>query len=279
MLIEDCMEKFKEDYSRRLALTTINDYVAAVGQLITYSGKSLDTINAKEIRQWLVHLEKKGLKSTSINKMLSALKLFFTYCLEENWITRNPMSTVSFLAKEQWVPYYLEHHQLMQLRQLVEGNVRERAIVELLYVTGIRLGELVALKQEDINWSECMIYIKEGKGKKDRLVLFTQSCSEYLKAYLAQRQDDLPSLFVTTARGIRPLGRRGIQWYFAGFTKQLGYRITPHTMRHTFAAHLAMKGMPLACIQALLGHDDPQTAQAYAQLYDHARKQMYDEWM
>ncbi|WP_413789613.1 tyrosine-type recombinase/integrase [Metabacillus rhizosphaerae] len=110
------------------------------------------------------------------------------------------------------------------------------------------------------------------------MVLFTRSCGEYLKKYLEERDDILPFVFINpSATG--PACIRTIQDRFNRYKKDLGIHLSPHTLRHTFAAHLAIKGMPLAFIQDLLGHDSPHQKQLYARLYSHARKEMYDEWM
>lgn len=174
--------------------------------------------------------------------------------------------------------HYLDFEQLTQLRKLVEGNVTERVIIELLYATGVRLGELVSIQKEDIIWSERIIHIRKGKGKKERIVLFTKGCEVWMKAYLESRFDQLPYLLVNK-RGKRVFCRRTIQRNFTVYSEQLEVRLTPHTLRHTFAAHLAIKGMAIPYIQALMGHDDPNQTHQYARLFAHARKLKYDEWM
>ena len=99
-----------------------------------------------------------------------------------------------------------------------------------------------------------------------------------MKVYLQTRQDDLPYLFINRY-GKGPIDSRSIQNWFENYREKMGIYLTPHTLRHTFAVHLAMKGMPLSCIQVLLGHEDPRQTQLYARLYGEAQKQMYDEWM
>jgi site-specific recombinase XerD len=136
------------------------------------------------------------------------------------------------------------------------------------------------MKKTEINWSERLILIPNGKRKKGRIVLFTKECAEHLKAYLDSRTDDWPFAFaLVTSNGRRSKYARVVDKRFLKYSEQLGFKVTPHTLRHTFAAHLAKKGMPLKCIQDLLGHDKYETTQIYARLYDHARKEMYDEWM
>lgn len=275
---EMSIQKFKDDYGFRLAPETVDLYQKAVGQLLTYCEKSLDQITRRDIRNWMIHLERNDYAPTTIRTKLFGVKLFFQYCLEEEILSHNPLNSLPLPEVEESLPRYLQSNQLTQLRQLVKGRVQEIALIELLYATGVRIRELSSMKKEDINWSERIIHIPSGKRKKARIVLFTRECAEHLQAYLQNRQDDLPFVFVNTT-GTGPVCHRTVQKKFKMYTKQLGSRLTPHTLRHTFAAHLAIKGMPLACIQVLLGHDSPHQTHLYARLYNHARKQMYDEFM
>jgi len=141
------------------------------------------------------------------------------------------------------------------------------------------VGELVNMERKDINWNEGFIVIPKGKGKKERIVLFTRGCGEYLKTYLEEHPSDSRYVFASPRKHLHPLRSDTIGRWFQGYTKLLGFKVTPHTLRHTFAANFARKGMPLECIQQLLGHDDISTTRIYAKLYDHARKEQYDEWM
>ncbi|MEY9971302.1 site-specific recombinase XerD [Lysinibacillus sp. RC46] len=168
--------------------------------------------------------------------------------------------------------------QVTRLRELAKDAQYYRVVVEILYTTGIRISELSAMKKEDINWSERSIVITKGKRKKSRIVLFTRECGEQLSRYLKGREDDMPNVFVNTT-GKGPICHRTVQKKLAEYGDQLGMKITPHTLRHTFASHLAMKGMLLSCIEVLLGHEEMQHTQLYARLYDHARKETYDQFM
>lgn len=277
-ITENVIGSFIRDYSLRLLPKTVDLYQKAVRQLLEHSNKSFDIIKPKDIRNWLNHLNEDGYKSATMKTKLAGLKLFYKYCTEEKFISTNPADPILFPQVEESLPHYLQIEELLRLRQLVENSIQERALIEVLYTTGIRIGELAEIKIEDIDWSERLIHIPKGKRKKGRIVLFTRSCAEYLQAYLETRSDNHPFVFVnTTATG--PVCNRTTQKKFKTYTKKLGINITPHTLRHTFAAHLAIKGMPLDCIQTLLGHDTPNQTQLYARLYNHARKEMYDEFM
>lgn len=278
MPLEKCLQQFQQEYERRIEKKTIVLYQRTVSEMITYCSIPFQEITTRDIRKWLCHLEEKGRAPATISKKLFGLRLFYKYCLEEQMIAHNPVKAIRLPEIKDRMPHYLLPNQLLLLRRMTETNTRERAIVEVLYTTGVRLSELVAIQLKDIDWSERLIHIRKGKRKKARIVLFTRMCAEYLQAYLQERDSSCPYLFLNM-RGTKPLGLRGIQYKFSDYSEELGIPFSPHTLRHTFAAHLAMKGMPLECIQTLLGHEDPHQTQIYARLYNHARKEQYDQWM
>ncbi|WP_404356443.1 tyrosine-type recombinase/integrase [Cytobacillus firmus] len=278
LTLEACIKQFEEDYSSRLREQTMACYKLAVRELLSFCKKPYEEISTRDIRKWLADFGKKGYKSSTIRNKLINIKLFYSYCHEEGFVKNNPAALLRSPKVQVNLPHYLDYGQLTQLRQLAQGKLRERAAVELLYSTGVRIQEFVMIKIEDINWSERMILIRKGKGKKERMVLFTRECAEHLKAYLGSRQDDDPYLFINQfKRG--PLAPRSVRLWFEAFREELGFHLSPHTLRHTLAAHLAMKGMPLVCIQVLLGHDDIRNTLLYARLHNQGQKQLYDEWM
>ena len=274
---EECLQNFIEEYSIRLAQKTMYAYQKDIQLLLTHCDKSFADVTSRDIRSWMQVLESTH-KSTSIRKMISGVRLFYKYCHEEEIITHNPVLSVSLPLEEDRLPHYLTYDQLSQLRLLSESNVKKRAIIEVLYTTGVRVSELTQMKLEDIQWSERIIRIPKGKGKKERIVLFTNDCAVHLQAYLQGRSDEHPFLFLNRyEKGA--IDVRSIQNWLVSFREPMGIFLSPHILRHTFAAHLAMKGMPLIGIQSLLGHVKPEHTQLYARLFNQARKQMYDEWM
>ncbi|MGX9133254.1 tyrosine-type recombinase/integrase [Rummeliibacillus sp. JY-2-4R] len=278
MVYQECMKKFKEDYEYKFVTSTLSAIQCNVYQFFAYCKKSIQDVTSSDIRSWLIQLHEDGYASTTVRTKLFRIKPFFGFCLEEKIITHNPTVSIIIPEEKQITPRYLEIDQLNQLRQLVSGKLRQKAAVELLYATGVRIRELCAIKQDDINWSERSILIQNGKGKRERIVLFTNECGNHLKAYLQERTDSLPFLFINRYEN-GPISPRAIQRWFENYQKELGIQISPHTMRHTFAAHLAIKGMSQLYIQALLGHEIPRHTELYTRLYNHARKQQYDEWM
>jgi site-specific recombinase XerD len=278
---ETCLNQFLMEYQFRLESSTLKIYHGGIKQFLNHEGKALDDITKHDIRNWLSYLSsEKGYKPSTINSKIAGLKNFFTYCREEDFITLDPAKDINFVHVEEKMPRYLSMEQLIQLRAFLKGRNQERAIMEVLYATGVRISELISMKKTDINWIERYIVIPEGKRKVGRIVLFTQGCTEHLKVYLESRTDNLTEVFVLfNSDGTLSKNSNIVEEWFRYYSKSLGFKLTPHTLRHTLAAHLAQKGMPLPCIQELLGHDNSQTTRIYAKLYDHARKEMYDEWM
>ena len=162
------------------------------------------------------------------------------------------------------------------MQELTRQKPRDRAIVETLYATGVRISELLQIKLEDVKWDTRQIWIRKGKGNKARFVLFTYDCELRLKTYLEQREKESDYL-ISNGRG-GPLSRVFVEKQFKGFSEELGFRVRPHTMRHTFAAHLAEKGMKFEYIQDLLGHANVNSTRIYTRLMNHTRKKQYDQY-
>lgn len=276
---EESIREFLLDSQFRLDSESLKQYESAVRQFLAYVGKSLPAITKSDIRAWLGHLKEKGYKPNTLASKLTGLKSFFKYCLEEDITLHNPAEKIPYPHKGEKLPYYLTLEQLNMFRRLLEGRLMERAILEVLYSTGVRISEMCAMKKENIDWSERTILIPNGKWKKGRNVHFTLECGEHLKSYLDSRTDDLPYVFLSLRFKDRPLHKNTVGKHYWYYAKTLEFKVTPHTLRHTFAAHLTQKGMPLNCIQNLLGHTDPHQTRYYARLYNQARKEKYDEFM
>lgn len=277
---EEDIERFIHDNQFRIDIESLKKYQCAVRQFLEYIGKPLLDITKSDIRNWLLYLKEKEYKPSTIWSKLTALKTFFKYCFVEDLIRKNPASEIPFPRVKEKLPYYLTMEQMIRLRKLLEGSLQERAILEVMYATGVRISELCAMKKDNIDWSERTIHIPKGKWKKGRIILFTHQCAEYLKVYLESRTDDLPHVFLSLKFKDRALNPDTVgSWLFKNYTKSLGFKVKPHSIRYTFAAHLAQKGMPLECIRVLLGHETPNETSYYARLYNHARKEKYDEFM
>ncbi|QOK25894.1 tyrosine-type recombinase/integrase [Cytobacillus oceanisediminis] len=272
----EVQQTFLDDHSARFSPETIRSYNIALRQFFTFCNKDYLEVKALDVRSWLASMEDQGLKPRTIHLKLSALKSFYQYCMEENKTNKNPTVTIQTPKKDDSLPYYLSKRQVVLLQEQTRNDPRDRAIVETLYATGVRVSELLQIKLEDIKWETRQIWIRKGKGNKERFVLFTHECAERLKTYLHHRQYNSPYLFANNRGG--HLSRVFVEKRFQEYTKKLGFKVVPHTMRHTFAAHLAEKNMPQSYIQELLGHVNINSTRIYTRLMEHARKKQYDRY-
>lgn len=267
---------FFNDQKARFSPATVHAYKIALSQFFSSCHKNVEDVEPKDIRGWMAEMARAGLKPRSLQIKLSALKSFYHYLMEENKLKQNPALKVKTPKKQDSLPYYLDKKQLALLQELTKDNPRERAIVETLYTTGVRISELLNIRLEDVKWDSRQIWIRNGKGNKERFVLFTYECAERLKNYLEHRKGNSHYLFSSQRGGA--ISRCLVEYHFRKYTKSLGFRVTPHTMRHTFAAHLAVKGMDFSFIQELLGHANINSTRIYTRLMNDARKKQYDQY-
>lgn len=272
----EVQQAFFNEHHAKFSSETIRGYRIALTQFFAFCEKDYEHVKATNIRAWLAHLEEKGLKPRSIHLKLAALKSFYNYCMEESKVKKNPTLTVSTPKIDDSLPYYLSKREIALLQELTRQKPRDRAIVETLYATGVRISELLQIKLEDVKWDSRQIWIRKGKGNKERFVLFSHDCAVRLKTYLEHREKESDYLFSNHRGG--PLSRVFVEQQFRHFSEELGFKVRPHTMRHTFAAHLAEKGMKFTYIQDLLGHSNINSTRIYTRLMNHTRKKQYDQY-
>lgn len=272
----EALQSFFNDNRVRFSSETLRGYEIGLKQFFSFCKKNYDLVKPTDIRAWLAHMEEEGLKPNSIHLKLAAVKTFFHYCMEENRLTKNPAQTIHTPRKNDSLPYYLNKREVALLQELTKNDARERAIVDTLYNTGVRISELLNIKLGDVKWETLEIWIRKGKGNKERFVLFTHECAERLKFYLALRPQESEYLFANHHG--KKLNRNFVQHQFRSYSKTLEFKVSPHTMRHTFAAHLAEKGMKQSYIQELLGHVNINSTRIYTRLMEHARKKQYDQY-
>ena len=271
------IEQYCKDNKQRYSEKYINDTRKTCNRFLDFCSKDYYEVTRKDIINWFSQLIDIGRKPSTLCTYLANLKSFYGYCLEEDLVEKDPTKNIITPKKEDSPPYYLNMKELNLLREESKKSVRVRAIVETLYATGVRINELLNIKLYDIDWkNDLKILIKEAKGNKVRYVLFTTQCAEVLKEYLNTRKDSCPYLFVNKYDK-RISAYSSVQWMFDKYSEALGFKVTPHVLRHTLGAHLAMKGMPIDYIQSLLGHDDIKNTKIYTELFEEARKQEYEK--
>ena len=253
---------------------TIRAYAEDLAQFSSYLQRELGRsprpadVDHLLARGFLAELHQRGLRKSSSARKLAGLRSFFRYLCREGRLTANPARALQTPRQEKRIPAVLDEAQAASLLELPgDGTaaVRGRAILELLYGTGIRCAEAVALDVHEIDIAARMVRVL-GKGRKERIVLFGRRAEAALSAWLVERGKLRPrtdALFLN-ARGGR-LSGRSVRTLVATRVKQLALarRCSPHTLRHSFATHLLMRGADLRAIQELLGHASLSTTQRY----------------
>jgi integrase/recombinase XerC len=247
---------------------------------------SFDTVDHILIRDFLGHLYEKDLKKTSIARKLACLRTFFKFLVREGDFKTNPAELISSPKLPRKLPSYLPEDEAAAVVEMPKGDewkdLRDRAILELLYASGLRVRELAGLNDENLDLAQQLVRVF-GKGRKQRIVPFGEFAARALVAYLAERDrlglstpedDGQTPLFVSV--NARRLHVRDVQRLIEKTRLGLpsGRRLTAHTLRHTFATHLLERGADLRAIQELLGHSSLSTTEKYTHVsLEHLRKE------
>ena len=229
-------------------------------------------LNIKEssVNQYISYLFSLKLKSSSVNRKISSLKSFYLFLLKKKLIRYSPFSEVISPKQEKYLPASMSESEVEKLLNSPDASKeieqRDKAMIEMLYATGMRISELVNLKITDIDMNRSVIKVM-GKGSKERLIPFGESASEALFNYLKTRKDSSSKEVFISNRG-RKITRvafwQRIKVYL--LRENLKISISPHTLRHAFATHLLNRGADLRSVQLLLGHSDLSTTQIYTHI-------------
>lgn len=275
--------KFQKNYSDYTVLSYQNDILEYLEYL---NREVLDyrKVEYSDLRFYLMYLkEEKNDNNSSIDRKLSALRGFYKYLANENVVKNNVFSLVSGPKKEKKLPRYFEYNELEELFLVPDRNdalgQRDLLLLELLYATGVRVGELTSIKVKDIDMSSRTILIL-GKGNKERIVTFGDYCYEALNnylnnGYLLLNTSNSEYLFLNKNGG--ELTERGVRYILDQIIKKtsLNKSISPHMIRHSFATHLLNEGCDLATVQKLLGHESIKATQIYTHVTTDRLKEVY----
>lgn len=248
-----------------------NDYFTLARDLL-----DLRRVDHLTIRSYLAHLARKKLARSSTARHLSALRSFFKFLMREGDVEANPARTVATPKREKQLPAVMQTSEVALLIDQADASrklgARDRAFLELLYASGLRISELVGIDLDDLELRARLVKV-HGKGSKERIVPFGSKAEAALQAWLAVRGElahdpDEQAIFVNY-RGER-ITVRSVRRLFDGYIRKAALRngISPHTMRHSFATHLLIAGADLRTIQELLGHASLSTTQKYTHLND-----------
>ena len=255
---------------------TVQSYRRDLMQMITY-------LEEKEIREaakvtktslhgYILHMEEQGKAATTISRMMAAMKAFFNYECMQACIRRNPAESLHAPKVEKKAPVVLSVDQVSALLAQPSGQtpkeIRDKAMLALLYATGIRVSELIGIQMADINMNIGFLVCRDGE--RERTIPFGRSAKAALEEYLEHARNELlrgkgsDYFFVNCTGGA--MSRQGFWKIIKYYGEKAGIEedITPHTLRHSFAAHLIARGADMRAVQTILGHSDMATTQMYA---------------
>lgn len=246
-------------------------------------GKDIQQIDRLDIRKYLVVLKGRNLKKRTMARKLSTFRSFFKFLAREGYVKLNPLEGISSPKLEKKLPIFLD---VAKVTKLVESpdkmsllGLRDRAILETLYSTGIRVSELVGLNIGQVDFIGGVVKVY-GKGKKERLVPIGDRALRAIREYLTKlitEKKDTQALFLN--KNNKRLAARGVQNIVNKYIQiiSLKERISPHTLRHSFATHLLNKGADLRSVQELLGHAGLSTTQIYTHITTERLKSVYNK--
>ena len=243
--------------------------------------------DVNDARAYLAHLNQKDYSKATIARKLATLRSFYKFLVKTNRCSVNPLATVRTPKQEKKLPRFLEYEEVKRLLETPPIGTwlgaRDRAILETLYSTGIRVSELVALNMDDIDFLGEVIHVR-GKGKKERIAPISSSALQAIQHYMefrnkrAQSNSNFDSRVLFVNKHGQRLSTRSVRRKMDKYLKMAGLdpNISPHTLRHSFATHMLNNGADLRSVQELLGHQSLSTTQVYTHLTTKKLKEVYE---
>lgn len=258
--------------SKNTQLSYQRDLKKLAGYLEEQGISSLTAIEQKHLEGYIHMLEQKGFKAATISRNIASIKAFFLFLKKRYIVKKDVAEALQAPRIEKKLPEIITMEEVSLLLEQPSGNtpkqLRDRAMLELLYATGIRVSELITVRLTDVNWQLGMLNCQEGSRR--RTIPFGQQTRAAMMRYLEMGREELlkgsscDTLFVNCSG--QPMSRQGFWKLLKQYAREAGIQteITPHTLRHSFAAHLMENGADLRCVQEMLGHSDIATTQVYA---------------
>ncbi|MGE5197674.1 MAG: tyrosine recombinase XerC [Deltaproteobacteria bacterium] len=263
---------------------TILNYKLDLKDFHAFLGETaIESVDYLTLRKYLASLKEKQLQTKSVARKLSTLRSFFKFLTREGFLKSNPILVLSSPKLEKHLPQVLTEEETRRLIEAAapkgpkdEKGLRDRAILETFYSTGIRISELVNLNAPDIDFISGIIKVM-GKGRKERIVPIGEYAIRALRDYIGNRKKQSEVVFLNkSGKRITDRGVRGIiEKYIKLASIKQG--VSPHTLRHSFATHLLDRGADLRSVQELLGHANLSTTQIYTHLTTERLKNVYDK--
>ncbi len=249
--------------------------------------EQLIAVESEDVRRFLAFLKDREYSKSTTARKLATLRSFYKFCLKRSYVGGNPLSAIRTPKQEKRLPKFLEEEQVKRLLEAPDVNTllgaRDRAMLETMYSTGVRVSELVDLNLADVDFVGEALHIR-GKGKKARVTPIAPTALAWIRRYMEMRRaDPRAAAFNQEAVFVNKHGqrlstrsvRRKLDKYLA--LVGLDPAISPHTLRHSFATHMLNRGADLRAVQALLGHQSLSTTQIYTHVTTARMKQAYDQ--
>lgn len=284
------MDKYIEKFMRYLEIEknysahTILNYKLDLEDFKKFCGEiDFEKIDYLFLRKYLAVLKEKSLGNRSVGRHLSTLRSFFRFLTRENYLKTNPILMLSSPKLEKHLPSFMTEAEVGKLIESAfakndkdERGLRDRAILETFYSSGLRISELVALDLNDIDFISGIVKVM-GKGRKERIVPIGDAALRSIRSYIDKRKKKSETAFLNK-NGMR-ITTRGVRNIVGKYLKCSGAHqgISPHTFRHSFATHLLNRGADLRTVQELLGHANLSTTQIYTHLTTEKLKSVYDK--
>ncbi len=274
--LEELIRREYSDYTVKSYKTDLEEfcvYLEKVGR------EKPEEISRNDIRGFMGELLSYGYKRSSIARKLSAMKSLFKFMVRNKIIKSNPALSIKTPRTDRLIPSFLSEEEAEKLLEVIPDKMklglRNRAIIELLYGTGIRASELVNINIIDLDLEQRLLRVF-GKGKKERILPIGRKAYEWLKRYLDEDRGYEEGAIFLSKSGKR-LGQRDLQRIVKRYISSVAslHQMSPHTLRHTFATHLLNRGADLRAIQELLGHESLSTTQIYTHMSIEKLKEEY----
>lgn len=273
------------EVEKRASEHTLKSYQRDIKQLTTYcltqKIKHWDAVQSTNIQHHIANRHRKGVGSKSLQRELSAIRSFYNYLLKKHLLSHNPAKHSRAPKQERKLPKVLDVDQVFGV---LEGKpdstleIRDVAMFELFYSSGLRLSELANLNLVDINLADQSLRVKYGKGGKQRDLPIGSKAVAAIKSWLSYRTETVDNALFISNKGTR-LGQRSIQLRLDRWCKKIGVaeHVHPHMLRHSFASHLLESSQDIRAVQELLGHSNLSTTQIYTHLNFQHLTEVYDK--
>ena len=257
---------------------TVHFYRYAIQMLFRFVQTPVRRITTEELRRFMTEYQKmNNCSKVTLNNIRRNLNSFFAWLEEENHIMKSPMKRIHNIKTNKVVKEVITEEDIEKLRDLCDSP-RDLAVLDLLYSSGMRIGELVNLNRKDISMDdrECVVF---GKGGKERKAYFDAKTKNDLEKYLSSRTDDNPALFVSQRMPHTRISSGAVESQFRNLGRKAGLRIHPHKFRRSMATRALNKGMPIEQVQRLLGHNKLDTTLIYAQVSQDNVKNAHQKYL